>query len=415
MFLGQVRDWLPLEVSQGSRALMLFTGVALLQVTRNLARRKQLAWYVAIIALSASLFLHVTSGLDIQNSLIAAILLCYLIYFRRRFYTYTDPASLRKGLMVTPLLLLIVFFYGFTGFFATYPQFVWAPSASPARESIRAGILIVQPTVMPITRYARLFLNSIQIAGWMARIYILILILRPVILRDRLEAPKDAIDRIFRAHGNHSLAAFAIQPDKHHLLVANQQGLIGYAVRRSIALACGDPIVGDESFALAVSDYMAHCDRHGWLPCFYLAAEERLPTYHSLRFQFVKVAEEAIVTLSDTFAVSVPTDFKAVQRYDRSGGADPLIDEQLEDVTAIKEDTFYALIWLERNGDLLSIDSRPSDALALALRIDCPIFVDEDVLRSSKNQAGAQDRVNNEELRRFLENLNDEDLGKYKM
>ncbi len=84
-------------------------------------------------------------------------------------------------------------------------------------------------------------------------------------------------------------------------------------------------------------------------------------------------------------------------------------------VTSIKEDTFYALIWLERNGTLLSIDSRPSDALALALRIDCPIFVEDEVLSSSKSQAGAADRVNNEELRRFLENLNDEDLGKYKM
>ena len=84
-------------------------------------------------------------------------------------------------------------------------------------------------------------------------------------------------------------------------------------------------------------------------------------------------------------------------------------------VTAIKEDTFYALIWVERNGTLVSIDSRPSDALALALRIDCPIFVDEEVLKSSKSQAGVQDKINSEEMKRWLENLNDEDLGKYKM
>jgi hypothetical protein len=81
----------------------------------------------------------------------------------------------------------------------------------------------------------------------------------------------------------------------------------------------------------------------------------------------------------------------------------------------IKDDTFYAMIWIERNGTLLSIDSRPSDALALALRIDCPIFVEDEVIKSSKSQANIQDRFNNEELKRFLENLNDEDLGKYKM
>jgi bifunctional DNase/RNase len=84
-------------------------------------------------------------------------------------------------------------------------------------------------------------------------------------------------------------------------------------------------------------------------------------------------------------------------------------------VTNIKDDTFYAVIWIERDGTLISIDSRPSDALALALRIDCPIFVEDEVLKSSKSQASSQDRINNEELKRWLENLNDEDLGKYKM
>ena len=84
-------------------------------------------------------------------------------------------------------------------------------------------------------------------------------------------------------------------------------------------------------------------------------------------------------------------------------------------VTNIKDDTFYALIWLERSGTLVSIDSRPSDALALALRIDCPIFVEDEVLKCSKSQAGSQDRIKDEELRRLLENLPDEDLGRYKM
>ena len=84
-------------------------------------------------------------------------------------------------------------------------------------------------------------------------------------------------------------------------------------------------------------------------------------------------------------------------------------------VTNIKDDTFYAVIWIEREGQMISIDSRPSDALALALRIDCPIYVDDVVLSSSKSQSAAKEGNNNEELKRFLENLNDEDLGKYKM
>ena len=84
-------------------------------------------------------------------------------------------------------------------------------------------------------------------------------------------------------------------------------------------------------------------------------------------------------------------------------------------VSELKDDTFYAVIWLEKNGDLISVDSRPSDALALALRLDCPIYVDESVLKNSKMSSAAADKINNEELRRWLESLNDEDLGRYKM
>jgi bifunctional DNase/RNase len=84
-------------------------------------------------------------------------------------------------------------------------------------------------------------------------------------------------------------------------------------------------------------------------------------------------------------------------------------------VNELRDDTFYARIWLERDGELISVDSRPSDALALALRLDCPIYVEESVLKSSRAAAAMSDKVQNEELRKWLENLSDEDLGRYKM
>ena len=84
-------------------------------------------------------------------------------------------------------------------------------------------------------------------------------------------------------------------------------------------------------------------------------------------------------------------------------------------VNDLREDTFYALIWLEQDGQTISIDSRPSDALALALRLDCPIYVEESVLKSSKVSSMTSEKVSGEEMRKWLENLNDEDMGRYKM
>jgi uncharacterized protein len=84
-------------------------------------------------------------------------------------------------------------------------------------------------------------------------------------------------------------------------------------------------------------------------------------------------------------------------------------------VSDLRDDTFYAVIWLERDGQVISIDSRPSDALALALRVDCPIFVEDQVLKNSKISSAVTDKVSNDELRKWLENLNDDDIGRYKM
>ena len=94
-------------------------------------------------------------------------------------------------------------------------------------------------------------------------------------------------------------------------------------------------------------------------------------------------------------------------------GLDALVHKVV--VTELKEDTFYAVIWLEREGHVISIDSRPSDALALALRVDCPIFVEDEVLKNSKQGERPVPAVSGEELRKWLEDLGDDDLGKYKM
>jgi bifunctional DNase/RNase len=84
-------------------------------------------------------------------------------------------------------------------------------------------------------------------------------------------------------------------------------------------------------------------------------------------------------------------------------------------VSDLKDDTFYAVIWIERDGQLVMIDARPSDALALALRMDCPIFVEDQVLKNSKVTTAIAERTTNDQLKSYLESLSDEDLGRYKM
>lgn len=94
------------------------------------------------------------------------------------------------------------------------------------------------------------------------------------------------------------------------------------------------------------------------------------------------------------------------------------LSAQLERVviTELKNDTFYAALWLRQNEEPVVVDSRPSDAIALALRADCPIYVSEQVMQSAKlNPASQADGPTADQLKGWLEGLNDEDLGRYKM
>ena len=84
-------------------------------------------------------------------------------------------------------------------------------------------------------------------------------------------------------------------------------------------------------------------------------------------------------------------------------------------VTALRENTFYASIYLYLNGETITIDSRPSDAIALALRTDAPIYVTEEVINSSRNLTLEKKNLDPDDVTEWLKNLNPEDLGKYEM
>jgi bifunctional DNase/RNase len=84
-------------------------------------------------------------------------------------------------------------------------------------------------------------------------------------------------------------------------------------------------------------------------------------------------------------------------------------------ICELKDNTFYAMIYLNRAGHIMAIDSRPSDAIALALRTKSPIFVEESVVESAKGMDLTKDTTDSERLQKWLESLKPEDLGKYKM
>jgi bifunctional DNase/RNase len=84
-------------------------------------------------------------------------------------------------------------------------------------------------------------------------------------------------------------------------------------------------------------------------------------------------------------------------------------------VSELKENTFYALIYLMVGGELVAVDARPSDAIALALRARAPIFVEDVVIDNAKTLEFTPEKGDSDRLQKWLESLDPEELGKYKM
>ena len=84
-------------------------------------------------------------------------------------------------------------------------------------------------------------------------------------------------------------------------------------------------------------------------------------------------------------------------------------------VSDLKDNTFFAIIHLTVRGEAVAVDARPSDAIALALRTRAPILVEESVIDNAKTGDFAADRADSDRLQKWLESLDPDELGKYKM
>lgn len=84
-------------------------------------------------------------------------------------------------------------------------------------------------------------------------------------------------------------------------------------------------------------------------------------------------------------------------------------------INDLRDQTFYAQIYVERQNSLLTIDARPSDSIALALRCDAPIYVATHVLEAEKEKTGLSDEDKAQNLRERLKRINPEDFGKFSL
>lgn len=294
----------PLMVRHGSRLTSVIAGFGLIILARGLWRRKEMAWWLTVLLLLASIVIHLVKGLDYEEAALAAILLVVLLTQRARFHARSDPPSFRQGMSVLATASIFTLAYGAVGFYLLDRHFQVDYRFSTAiRQTVVMFTQFYDPGLQPLTGFGRYFANSIYVIGAVTLGYAFLLLLRPVFVHNIASASeRRRATMIVEAYGHTSLARFTLFPDKRYFFSPGGS-VIAYATKGRTAIALGDPIGPPADVAAAITAFQAFCGRNDWLPAFYQTLPDYLDRYRAAGFTALCIGHEGIVHL-DTFTTS---------------------------------------------------------------------------------------------------------------
>ncbi len=297
--LALLARWSPLEVRTGSRLATALAGFALLLLASRLARRKHMAWLLTLAVLVISAGSHLLKGLDYEEASLATALAVWLALLRPHFHARSDPPSIRQGAQALAAALAFILAYGTLGFFLLDRHYHVRFSLPAAlQQTLVMFAEFNDPGLQPITGFGRYFANSIYAIGAVMLSYGLVMLVRPVLLRQpATPAERQAARLIVEAHGRSSLARLTLLPDKSYYFSPGG-AVVAFVVQNRIALALGDPIGPPAETPAAIAGYAQHCSRNDWEPVFYQTLPDALEAYRGAGFAAVCMGYEAVVDLA---------------------------------------------------------------------------------------------------------------------
>lgn len=309
---------LPFGVHHWGRSLSAVLGFLLVYLSFNLFRRKRMAWAAALTVAILAVPTHAGSGQPFTALLPPVITMLTLLVFHRHFTVRSEPRSMAWGLALAGVCLIIAMAYGTAGFwFLDRKDFgvefhISQALARTFREFSFAG----NPDLVPDTRRAHWFLDSLIAFGSVAAVTAAYSLFRPLAYRLRtLPHERARVSDILKEHGRTPNDFFKLWPDKSYFFSRSGDSCIAYRVAWDVALALGDPVGPGDEIEPVTRDFLAYCDSSGWSAAFHQVLPDLLEIYTSLGLQVVKVGEEAVVDLERfSSETSKKKDFRYVKR-----------------------------------------------------------------------------------------------------
>jgi phosphatidylglycerol lysyltransferase len=296
-----IHEIFPLVFIHLSRFSAMLTGFALVVLSLNIYKRKKRAFQITLVLSILSIFFYLTKGLDYEEAILSVILIVLLLLSRKIFTVGSSVPSLRWGFIRLGVAFMAALAYGIAGFwFLDTREFgINFTIGESIKQTLLSLSLMIDPDIVPKTRHARWFLDSLNLMTLTAMAYALFAVFRPVVYRYRTHPHERKLaEDITARHGRTALDFFKYWPDKAFFFSESRQSYIAYCVGAGYAVALGDPVGPESEIEPIVRAFIEYCTNNDWRIAFHQTLPDFLPLYMKLGFRKLKIGDDAIVDLS---------------------------------------------------------------------------------------------------------------------
>ncbi|MEN6559498.1 MAG: phosphatidylglycerol lysyltransferase domain-containing protein [Acidobacteriota bacterium] len=297
-----LKDVFPLEFLHVARFLSLLIGISLAVSSLNIFKRKKRAYILVMVLSALSIIFHLTKGLDYEEAIGSLALMAILFLARRNFTVKSVVPDVRSTAARLGTALAATLLYGTAGFWLLDKRDFGVDFnvADGIRQTLAALVFNKDPSLVPRTRFAAWFLDSLDLIAVAAVLYALYSLFRPVYYRLRtLPQERSRAAGILEAHGKSSLDPFKLAADKSYFFSASGRSFLAYRMAGTFAVVLADPAGPDDEIGEIIRAFRDLCGENDWRLAFYQVLPDFLPLYRAAGFKKMKVGDDAIVELAE--------------------------------------------------------------------------------------------------------------------
>ena len=319
-----LRHLVPTDVLDTSRTFTLLAGALLLLTANGLRRGKRRAYVTALLLCAVSVPMNLLKAGDVEEATLAAGLMFVMGTNAQAFMVKSREWVWRS--LTAPAMWAVagIALYALGGCWLLELQYGHGASLARAGQEALYQMFGVGEPALVVTRghhVVRWYLGSISVLGLTLLVGFVVALLQPARHLRRHQADAQRVRDLVRAHGDSSVAAFALDDDVDWFFSANGRAVIAYRHESGVLLVIGDPIGPEEELDPLLEAFERFCLEHDWAFAFYQARPERVPHYRARGWRAVHIGEDPVLK-TGTFTLegaAIGTVRRAVRKLERAG------------------------------------------------------------------------------------------------